>query len=140
MAKETKLAQWLREQLNRLDITQNELARQAGVSSATISAIRHGHTPTADTMRTLAKFFNVDTESLLEIAGIIEPLSDIPSDIPEDTRALLRRLRRLPDADREEVMRLMDSFISFVESRPRADQPGGNHAPTQEPEQGDQES
>jgi transcriptional regulator with XRE-family HTH domain len=113
-----RLMEWLNAALRSKEITQNELARQSGVSSATLSAIRHGHTPTLETVRALAKYFDMDVESLMEIAGLIAPLPDVPAEIPEEMRALLRRLARLPEGDRLEVMRLVDSFVSFVEARP----------------------
>jgi transcriptional regulator with XRE-family HTH domain len=127
MVQNSRLAGWLKDRIRESNLTQNEIARQSGVSSATLSAVRHGHTPTAETIALLAAYFNTDRESLLEMAGIISPLSDLPTEVPEETRALLRRLNKLPERDREEVLRLMESFLMFVESRPSLEVP--EHGP-----------
>ncbi len=122
------LANWLRTQMRQHDITHNELARRSGVPGATITRIvRSGHVPRPATLHTLADFFGVERNKVLELAGVVR-LPDLPADVPPDLRDLIRRLARLAPADRRVALDQIEGLLGLIETI-RGDQ----GAPAEEP-------
>ena len=116
MSTMTPLAYWLQEQVRSMGISQNALARLAGVSPATLTSIRKGEIPKPATLEKLAKATGVDVETLLEISGIVGPLPDLPADVPPEGREFLRRLQRLPTAEQLELLRMVSTLLDFSEA------------------------
>lgn len=115
------LAQWLRTQMHARELSHNELARRSGVPGATITRIvRGGHVPRPATLHTLADFFGVERNQVLELAGVMR-LPDLPADVPPDLRDLIRRLDRLSPADRRVALDQIEGLLGLIESI-RADQ------------------
>jgi transcriptional regulator with XRE-family HTH domain len=110
------LADWLRERLRERGISQRKLSIDTGIATGTISAIMHGHIPRAGTVTTLARYFGVETSTLLEIAGIAE-FSDVPTDLPVELRDLVRRLYRLDDRERDAILNQMRGLLDLLEGR-----------------------
>jgi transcriptional regulator with XRE-family HTH domain len=117
MAEETRLATFLREQARSRDMSQNEFARAVGVAPATLSAIRHGHTPTMDVIRQLAEALELPATDLAELAGIIDQRSELHDDVPPEVRVVLRRYSRLPAERQAALLRMFDQMISFAEAQ-----------------------
>ncbi len=117
MAKEeTRLAAFIREQARNRAMSANEFAKFVGVSSATLSAVRHGHRPSLDVVRQLAEKLDMSVNDLAEIAGIIERDGD---ELSPEVRAMLRRYSKLPPDRRQAVLRMFNEMITFAESQAR---------------------
>lgn len=66
-----KLSEWIRNQLNERDWSQNRLAKEARLSSGTMSRLLNGDTrATPDMCKSIASAFDVPYKLVLEIAGI----------------------------------------------------------------------
>lgn len=117
MPEETRLAAFLREQARGRDMSQNEFARVVGVAPATLSAIRHGHTPTIEVIRQLAAALEVSVIDLAELAGIIDQRPEPQNEFPPEVRVVLRRYSRLPAEHQAALLRMFDQMISFAEAR-----------------------
>ena len=80
---------------------QNELAEYAGISTSTISAWnKRGTNPAADTISTIADFFEVSTDYLL--TG--EEKRSSASNLNDDEQELLTYYNKLPDIDKGRVL------------------------------------
>lgn len=117
MEAESRLAAFLREQARSQNISQNELARKLGVSPATLSAIRHGHTPTLDIIRQIADRLGMQVNDLAELAGIITLEGEAQADLAPEVRAVFRRYVNLPAQEQKVLLRVLEQLISFAEAR-----------------------
>lgn len=120
MEAESRLAAFLREQARSQNISQNELARKLGVSPATLSAIRHGHTPTLDIIRQIADRLGMQVNDLAELAGIITLEGEAQAELEPEVRAVLRRYVNLPAQEQKVLLRVLEQLISFAEAREAA--------------------
>jgi transcriptional regulator with XRE-family HTH domain len=67
----SKFSEWLEEQIRELGIGNNQLAGYAGLSPSAISKLRLGQRqPSPETLKKLAKYFRVEYDFLLGLAGI----------------------------------------------------------------------
>lgn len=108
-------AAWLSEKMRGREMSQSELARRSHVSQATISLIiTTGHIPSADIVRSLAEALEADVDSALEAAGIVNR-SDVPADVPRETRELLRRIYRLRPELTETAMQQIETLLAALE-------------------------
>jgi len=110
------LADWLRERLRERGLSQRQLAAQTGIATGTISTILHGHTPKPSIIVTLAGFFGADTGTVLELAGLLQ-LGDLPDELPAEVRDTVRRLYRLPERERDLVLRHAAQLLDLFEER-----------------------
>jgi transcriptional regulator with XRE-family HTH domain len=108
------LADWLRDRLKQQGISQRKLSIDTGIATGTISAMMHGHVPRANSVATLARYFNVETSTLLELAGIAE-FSDVPGELPVEMRDLVRRLYRLDERERDAILNQMRGLLDLLE-------------------------
>lgn len=125
----TRLFELIQEEMRRRNLSQNEFARLVGVSPATLSAIRHGHTPTVEVLRLLADKLGMQLHDLAEIAGVMERDPLAAEDIRPEVRELLRRFDRLPPDRQKAIMRMFEDLVSFAEAQTPA-------APQAEPSAG----
>jgi transcriptional regulator with XRE-family HTH domain len=116
------LAAWLRDRLHEQGVSQRKLSMDTGIATGTISAIMHGHIPRASSVATLARYFSVETSTLLELAGIAE-FSDVPGELPVEMRDLVRRLYRLDDRERDAILNQMRGLLDLLEGRFRGPEP-----------------
>jgi transcriptional regulator with XRE-family HTH domain len=88
------LQTYLREQRERLGISQNELARQAGVSNSTVSRLEAGKGPTSAAMLAhLAPHYRLEAADVLRRAGFLESApgdDELPT--PQQTVGVVERL------------------------------------------------
>jgi transcriptional regulator with XRE-family HTH domain len=69
------ISDWLQSNLDRRGWSQSELARRAGLSSATVSDILSGNArPGFNFCRKVARAFELRTEEVLRIANLLDPL------------------------------------------------------------------
>ena len=115
MPEETRLAAFLREQARSREMSQNEFARHVGVSGATISAIRHGQTPSIAVIRQIAEALDIRANDLAELAGIIDPDGADAREVPPEVRTVLRRYAKLPPDRQQALLRMLDEMITFAE-------------------------
>lgn len=92
-----KLVDWIREQLNERDWSQNKLAKEAGLTSSQISRIMNGQRPSPEIARDLAKALNVSADFVLEMAGRLASKEKRTPLIEE----LIGLFVQLPSEDRE---------------------------------------
>ena len=100
------------EQIRRLrrekNFTQAELAERIGINKQNISRYESGKAePRKSTLRKLAEVLEVTTEQLLSRG------TEGENDLPEDPRLLnlLREVDRLPEKDKEALIRLMNIVV-----------------------------
>jgi transcriptional regulator with XRE-family HTH domain len=83
-----ELRDWLKDQLKERRLSQNALAKYAGVGVATVNSIvKHGHTPGAEVLNKLAECLNVSREFIYRLAGHLPPPGDEPLPDPDALRA-----------------------------------------------------
>ena len=125
MEAESRLAAFLREQAQNQNISQNELARKLGVSPATLSVIRHGHTPTLDIIRQMADRLGMAVNDLAELAGVITLEGEGQTELAPEVRAVMRRYANLPAQEQKVLLRVLEQLISFAEAREAGTGAGG---------------
>jgi len=108
------LAEWLINAIKNKGISQAKLARDSHISGGTITAIKQGHIPGADIVKAIARYFEADPDTVLEIAGIVE-LSDAPKELPPRWKGFYRRIHRLSDTQQEAILSQAEKLLTFFE-------------------------
>lgn len=100
---------WLLRKLVVADMTQAELARRSGISTAQISRLISGlSAPGIDSLNAIATALRLDPATVYAEAGVIPTVTDRDAAIEE----LNRRLARLSPSQREV---LVSSFLDIIE-------------------------
>ena len=116
----TALGRWLRRELNRNGLTQNEAAVYAGVASATLSEILNkGHVPKVETLFRLADYFQTPRVEVLRVAGHLPPTGDA-ADVADEPliRELVEEFRQVPDEWKPVAIEQIAQFRRLAELRP----------------------
>ena len=117
----TALGRWLRRELNRNGLTQNEAAVYAGVASATLSEILNkGHVPKVETLFRLADYFETPRVEVLRVAGHLPPAGDAGTDVADEPliRELVEEFRQVPDEWKPVAIEQIAQFRRLAELRP----------------------
>ncbi len=117
----TALGRWLRRELNRNGLTQNEAAVYAGVASATLSEILNkGHVPKVETLFRLADYFQTPRTEVLRVAGHLPPAGDQDWDLADEPliRELVEEFRQVPDEWKAVAVEQIAQFRRLAELRP----------------------
>jgi len=117
----TALGRWLRRELNRNGLTQNEAAVYAGVASATLSEILNkGHVPKVETLFRLADYFETPRVEVLRVAGHLPPTGDAGADVADEPliRELVEEFRQVPDEWKPVAIEQIAQFRRLAELRP----------------------
>jgi transcriptional regulator with XRE-family HTH domain len=117
----TALGRWLRRELNRNGLTQNEAAVYAGVASATLSEILNkGHVPKIETLFRLADYFQTPRMEVLRVAGHLPPVGDPAGDVADEPliRELVEEFRQVPDEWKPVALEQIAQFRRLAELRP----------------------
>lgn len=126
-----ELATWLEKRCRAERLSYRQAAAKAGLSHATIAAIRKGARPSAATIVKLAKAFSDDGPNQ---KGVLEDhllsLCGYRSSRPEVTlnEPLARVLDKLSNFD-EEKLKLIEYFIDFSATLGNGDQPWRDQNP-----------
>jgi transcriptional regulator with XRE-family HTH domain len=110
------LAEWLKTKMKQGNCSQRQVAKATGISTGSMSAIVHGHVPSPDIIKSLARYFGDDPDTVLEIAGIVK-LSDMPREATATERDILRRLRRLEPHEQTVIVSQIDGLLRFFEDQ-----------------------
>jgi len=112
----------LREWRQKRGLTQEELARKAGVPVVSVSHFETGHRfPNAESLRRLADALGVSTDYLL--GRVKEPAGrDLEGTDPE-VAALFRRFQGMSEEAREQVKHLFDTVDAMDKKRRRSREP-----------------
>lgn len=92
-----KLVQWIRDQLNDRDWSQNRLAKEADLTSSQISRIMNGQRPSPEVAHALAKALGVSPDFVLELGGRL-PKKQERTPLLEE---LIGLFFQLPEEDKE---------------------------------------
>ena len=117
----TALGRWLRRELNRNGLTQNEAAVYAGVASATLSEILNkGHVPKVETLFRLADYFRTPRVEVLRVAGHLPTTQAAGMDVADEPliRELVEEFRQVPDEWKAVAVEQMAQFRRLAELRP----------------------
>ena len=117
----TALGRWLRRELNRNGLTQNEAAVYAGVASATLSEILNkGHVPKVETLFRLADYFQTPRVEVLRVAGHLPPMGDAGADVADEPliHELVEEFRQVPDEWKPVAIEQIAQFRRLAELRP----------------------
>jgi transcriptional regulator with XRE-family HTH domain len=117
----TALGRWLRRELNRNGLTQNEAAVYAGVASATLSEILNkGHVPKVETLFRLADYFQTPRVEVLRVAGHLPPTGEAGADAADEPliRELVEEFRQVPDEWKSVAVEQIAQFRRLAELRP----------------------
>jgi transcriptional regulator with XRE-family HTH domain len=121
----TALGRWLRRELNRNGLTQNEAAVYAGVASATLSEILNkGHVPKVETLFRLADYFQTPRVEVLRVAGHLPPTGEAGAEADVDLadepliRELVDEFRQVPDEWKPVAIEQIAQFRRLAELRP----------------------
>ena len=120
-ARTTALGRWLRHELNRNGLTQNEAAFHAGVASATLSEILNkGHVPKVETLFRLADYFHTPRVEVLRVAGHLRLEGNLDLDLADEPliRELVEEFRLVPDEWKPVAVQQIAQFRRLAELRP----------------------
>ena len=121
MGATTALGRWLRRELSRNGLTQNEAAVYAGVASATLSEILNkGHVPKVETLFRLADYFRTPRLEVLRVAGHLPPAADLGGDVADEPliRELVEEFRQVPEEWKPVAIEQIAQFRRLAELRP----------------------
>ena len=110
----TPLATWLRNELQRRNMSQRQLSRAAGISVGEVSEIMHGRIPRPGIVSRLAAHFGADPVTLFEVAGIVDAAGS-GEPLPPRVRSVVRRMERLNAEDQDAVLAQIEGLLAFVE-------------------------
>lgn len=121
MTKMTDLARWIRRELQKRGLTQNQAAVYAGVAPATISEILNKeHIPKVETLFRLADYLDTSREQVLRLAGHLPPVAASDDLFHEgENQALVRELLdefyQVPDEWKPMVIENVAQFRRLAE-------------------------
>ncbi len=108
MSTNTDFPEWLQERLKLRDMTQADLARESGLTSAAISRIMNGsRRPGPDACRAIAKALEMEEVDVFRQAGLLSPEPE-ESGKPEEPPNLREWVRIFLKADESERDRMID--------------------------------
>ncbi len=111
------LGGWLRSRMRERRLRRSDLARLSGVSYSTLWRITGQNVvPKVRILYVLADFFGADRNTVLEIAGVVQP-TDLSGELPVELRDLVRRLNRLGPQDRRAVLAQFDGILKLADHR-----------------------
>lgn len=123
----SNLGAWLRNEIERRQLTQAQMAVYAGVGQATISAILHrGHVPKVETLFRLADCLQTPRDQILRLAGHLPGSAYPGSTTPAAeggladpmVQALLDEFRKVPPAWQEEAIAQVALFARLANRPP----------------------
>lgn len=112
------LGNWLKQKMDERGLTYNATAVYAGIGQATISdIINKGHVPRVDTLFVLADYFHTPRETVLRLAGILDPPSTnrIDPDLRAKADELIEIWRELKETNPKAMRDLMRIVIMQAE-------------------------
>lgn len=106
----SEFIQWLNQELSLRGWSDNQLARQAGISHSVISRARSGILPKWEACEALATALGLPAEVVFRKAGLlpVEPTDDLRL---EEWRHVLARL---PEKERSELLRIAQLKIELL--------------------------
>jgi transcriptional regulator with XRE-family HTH domain len=120
------LGDWLKQKMDERGLTYNATAVYAGVGQATISdIINKGHVPRVDTLFVLADYFRTPRETVLRLAGILEPADPKGVDpelraVADELVAIWREVKALDPQSARELMRIVIMQAEMVRAAARS--------------------
>ena len=106
---QNEFVEWVEQEIKARYWTYNELGRQAGLSSATISSVMTGRRgPGVDFCLGVAKAFNVAPVNVFRKAGILPSTDDDQEFFDE----MLHQTRQMRYRDRVKFLRMMKAWAS----------------------------
>jgi transcriptional regulator with XRE-family HTH domain len=124
MTKTTDLARWIRRELQKRELTQNQAAVYAGVAPATISEILNKeHIPKVETLFRLADYLDTSREQVLRLAGHLPPVAASDDLVPKGenqglVRELLDEFYQVPDEWKPMAIESVAQFRRLAELQP----------------------
>lgn len=112
-------ADWLLNELQNREMSQADLARLSGITTAQISRIISGGRKPGDVaLNGIARAFRMPPEKVFELAGLLPPSSD--KDLSPIKRALLKVAEGLPDSDVQLALSLLEQRKEYYKKNPGA--------------------
>jgi transcriptional regulator with XRE-family HTH domain len=112
---------WLLNELQSREMSQADLARLSGVTTAQISRIISGGRKPGDVaLNGIARAFKMPPEKIFELAGLLPPGSSTDKDLSPIKRALLKVAEDLPDSDVQLALSLLEQRKEFYKKNPQA--------------------
>ena len=108
---EPVLINYINARLNELNWSQNELARHAKVSKASISDVMNGRRPGIEVCKAIANALDVPEKTILVLSGHIED-----HDHSEELDELAELFAQLSEDDQDEIIKL--ARIKLKKSKP----------------------
>lgn len=115
-SKLTPLGKEIQRQLDRIGWSQRLLALNANITHGAISKIMRGKTkPQLETIIAIADALNVDSTTLLQLAGIALPaLSPINNKVDPAVLHVVQRLTQLPIAPRNHAINAIEGVLDAI--------------------------
>lgn len=123
-----RLGDFIREKREKLGLSRNALATAAGISHTELRRIEIGERkePSGSTLKALARALDVPENKMLEVAGILQPLTqEFPvlktakqrDTLSEIARGLARNSDSLDDEDLDNLLEQVDMFIAYAKNK-----------------------
>jgi len=116
ISKLTPLGKEIQRQLDRIGWSQRILALNAKITHGAISKIMRGKTkPQLETIIAIAEALNVDSTTLLQLAGIALPaLSPINNEVDPTVLHVVQRLTQLPITPRNHAINAIEGVLDAI--------------------------
>lgn len=102
-------AEWLAEQIQEREWSQNRLGVEAHLSNAEISRVMNGKKPSYVVCKAIADALNLSIDLVLKEAG----LETKPPGYDSESQELLAKILQLSDSNKREVKKLLDLKIEI---------------------------
>jgi transcriptional regulator with XRE-family HTH domain len=100
-----KFGSWLLKELDKRDMSQSDLARACGITTAQISQIVSGKRNAGKkSLTNIAQAFKLPLDYVFEIAGLLPPNPELSS----IQRKIIHLIKNLPNSDLEAMLALLE--------------------------------
>jgi transcriptional regulator with XRE-family HTH domain len=109
------LARWLEEACDEQGLSQREVARRAGLNKSTLTLIRRGHSPRAQTCRAIADVLRTPVDVVLRLAGHLDKDPDVPEISPE-LRELIYSIKEFPPEVQKSMLAAWRALVELAQT------------------------
>jgi transcriptional regulator with XRE-family HTH domain len=113
----TDFQRWLEGELDKRNLSARKASLGAGLGHAQVGRYRNGKRPSAESCRTLARYFGVPEQFLLRLAGYVAPAEGEDEFISQ----LAPLLAGLPESEKQGLIEYARMRRRLVKAEPKTD-------------------
>lgn len=114
-----RLGSFIKTQRKLANLSQRELAKLTNLSDPYVSQIERGlHEPSIRVVRAMSKALNIQVETMLAYAGLLEESVTGKAQVASDTETAIRCDNALSNDQKQALLSVYRSFVADAETEP----------------------